>query len=137
MLEELRAPPPRGPLVFELERLRDTYRGLGLTVDLVLDDAVAVVDDAHAAVFVDSAKEALTNAVRHGRASEATVAVRVAADSVALDVFDNGGGSVDDVREGFGLQGMRERAAACGGDVVVAGYDEGLRLTVTLPRGVR
>lgn len=153
MLEELRAPPVRGPLVLELERLRDEYRTLGLRVDLVIDDdAGAAVDAACADVLVGSVREALTNALRHGGASEATVALRVDDDAVALDVLDNGGAAeatavsskgVRAVRseakkpsggEGFGLLGIRERAAAVGGDVVVGAYEEGVRLTVTVPR---
>lgn len=136
MLHELREPPARGPLLAELERLRTEYAELGLTVDLVVDDGgqSVVPEPAQVDVLVSSAREALTNAVRHGKASEATVSVHAEPLVIELLIMDNGGGRADAVREGYGLLGIRERAEGLGGSAELGDYEEGLRLSVTLPR---
>ncbi|MDP2343093.1 MAG: histidine kinase [Deltaproteobacteria bacterium] len=136
MLEELRAPSARGPLATELERLRGEYGALGLVVDVVIDDdgaAAIELDPARIEVIMASAREALTNSLRHGGASEATVDVRLQPALTTLNVLDNGVGRAADVREGYGLLGIRERVAGLGGEVAVSDYEEGLRLTVRLP----
>jgi two-component system sensor histidine kinase UhpB len=61
------------------------------------------------------AQEALTNALRHAGAREATVSLRLAGDAIVLAVCDDGRGLVERTGEGGlrregGLRGMRERA---------------------------
>jgi signal transduction histidine kinase len=64
-------------------------------------------------------QEALTNVMRHAAASSAIVRLRIEADSLHIDVTDDGTGAAEDAHSGggHGLRGMRERAAALGGDV--------------------
>ncbi len=135
MLDELRTPPTRGPLTDELERLRVDYRDHGLSVDLLIDTGTdVVIDTAHTDALVGCAREALTNAVRHARASEATISVHADINHLTLSVLDNGGGSIGTVREGNGLKGIRERLANVGGQLEMSDYGEGLRLTAVIPR---
>lgn len=136
MLDELRDPPAQGPLIEELERLRVEYSGLGLTVDLLIDEMVLTVRPSpeQVSALVASTREALTNAVRHGRATEATVSVYAEPLIIELKVMDNGGGRVANAREGYGLLGIRERVEALGGTAQLSDYDEGMRLSIILPR---
>jgi signal transduction histidine kinase len=60
-------------------------------------------------------QEALTNVLRHARASSVTVRVRAEGDAVELEVRDDGTGAGGSGGAGHGLGGMRERAAALGG----------------------
>ncbi|HUQ58812.1 sensor histidine kinase [Lentzea sp.] len=60
-------------------------------------------------------QESLTNATRHARARAVSVRVRWQRRTVAVDVVDDGRGPAGG--DGFGLLGMRERVAACGGSV--------------------
>ena len=138
MLESLRTPSEPAALDRELERLREEYAQLGLAIDVVIDQDAAdpQLELAYIEVLVASAREALTNAVRHGGAREATLAVTIAARRLALEVWDDGGGRVADVREGYGLLGIRERVEGVGGSVRLDDYDAGLRLTISVPRGV-
>ena len=86
-------------------------------------------------------REAVTNVVRHARASTCTVRLAAAEARVVLEVEDDGCGGV--LREGSGLAGMRERIAALGGAVerrsgaggmgVVGGAGSGTLLRVTVP----
>ncbi|MET0238149.1 MAG: histidine kinase [Kibdelosporangium sp.] len=58
-------------------------------------------------------QESLTNAMRHASAKSIRVRLRWQDRTLAVDVVDDGRGSSGG--QGFGLLGMRERVAACGG----------------------
>jgi len=60
-------------------------------------------------------QEALTNVLRHARATSVRVLVRADADAVDIEVRDDGTGGGGSGGAGQGLRGVRERAAALGG----------------------
>ena len=61
-------------------------------------------------------QEALTNALKHAGDARASVCVRYGADSLELEIIDDGGGAPASVAGGgHGLVGMRERVALYGG----------------------
>lgn len=64
--------------------------------------------------------EALTNAVRHARASRVEVRLAGLPDGLRVEVLDDGVGMAEDVQAGVGLLSMRERAAELGGRVEVS-----------------
>jgi signal transduction histidine kinase len=71
-------------------------------------------------------QEALTNVVKHARASEVRVSVIAHDDQVDAEVQDNGVGFDTEARtEGFGLAGMRERIYLAGGTVEVRSDESG------------
>jgi two-component system sensor histidine kinase UhpB len=65
------------------------------------------------------AQEALTNAMRHSRATEVNVSLSRENDELVLTVADNGEGLPEQVREGGGLTGMRERAMLIGAALTI------------------
>jgi len=61
-------------------------------------------------------QEALTNALKHAGEAHASVRVHYGADSLELEIVDDGGGAAAPVSSGgHGLVGMRERVALYGG----------------------
>lgn len=68
--------------------------------------------------------EALTNVARHSSATRASVAVVRAGDRLVVEVRDDGIGGADASR-GTGLQGLRDRVAAVGGNMHVISPDGG------------
>jgi signal transduction histidine kinase len=82
-------------------------------------------------------QELLTNVLRHARASRVDVRLTCASPHLRLEVRDNGCGfQVNGVggNQRFGLLGMRERAQALGGDVVIMSeIGKGTEITVLLP----
>jgi signal transduction histidine kinase len=82
-----------------------------------------------------AAQEAVTNARRHGQADHVTVTVTFGAADTRLVVTDDGRGFDPAVpRRGFGLLGLRERAALLGGTVTVdSAPGTGTRVSVILP----
>ena len=83
-------------------------------------------------------QEALTNVLRHSGATEAAVQLRLRKDFVELQVRDNGCGLPPErSRSGLGIVGMRERAHALGGMLLVEGGPQGgTTVTLRLPREV-
>jgi signal transduction histidine kinase len=59
-------------------------------------------------------QESMTNAVRHGKADEMKIVIKYEKDVIRFSITDNGVGC-DDVCEGYGLKGMRERVSLLGG----------------------
>lgn len=82
-------------------------------------------------------QEALTNAQRHGHASEALVRVEAGDGGVSVEVSDDGGGFDPRTRsyEGsYGLEIMAERARMLDGELQLASSPgRGTRVTVRLP----
>ncbi|MET0694227.1 MAG: sensor histidine kinase [Propionibacteriaceae bacterium] len=77
----------------------------------------ALVPDTELVVY-RVAQEALTNAARHSGADTVDLSLSRQGESVALRIADNGHG-VDDLTEGAGIRGMRERAALVGGQLTI------------------
>ncbi len=86
-------------------------------------------------------QEALTNVTRHSKATRVDVAVRRLEKAIILAVEDNGVGFVPQSLSGLrslGLVGMRERALACGGTLLIRGSPgEGTAIVVTIPVAAR
>ncbi len=72
-------------------------------------------DTESAKLFADIAREAVSNAVRHGFASR--IAIRL--ESNKLIITDNGRGASGEIKEGGGLSGMRHRLEQMGGKLTV------------------
>ncbi len=62
-------------------------------------------------------QEGLTNALKHSHASRAEVTLHYAADSLQIEVSDNGHGATPSDGRGHGLIGIRERVRLYGGDM--------------------
>jgi signal transduction histidine kinase len=76
--------------------------------------------------------EALTNVVKHARASQATVRAAVDDGVLTLEVRDDGVGGTD--REGHGLTGIADRVDALGGQLTIQSADgNGTALVARLP----
>lgn len=80
-------------------------------------------------------QEALTNAMRHGRASHVWVHFWIMEDKLELSVQDDGLGSKDIVK-GIGLSGMEERIKHLGGTIRAGNAPEGgFKVLVHIPLG--
>ncbi len=83
------------------------------------------------------AQECLTNAMRHGRASDVRLRVESgqSGGQVAVTIEDDGGGDPSRVSAsaGRGILGMRERVAALGGSLSIGPSARGLRVAARIP----
>jgi signal transduction histidine kinase len=121
------APAPLGPQpgLSDLPRLVDQVRRTGLVVEVRMQDD-GEADPPSLPEAVDLAayrvvQEALTNVIRHARATTVRVTVRRVAGEVGIDVVDDGVGLPDGGPGGGpggggqGIVGMRERVELFGG----------------------
>ncbi|HVM49012.1 MAG TPA: GAF domain-containing protein [Candidatus Acidoferrum sp.] len=80
-------------------------------------------------------QEVLTNALRHAQASEFKARLAFERETIRLDLSDNGKGFDQAGRhDGFGLQGMKERAQEMGGRLTIrSAMNEGTAVSIVLP----
>ena len=84
-------------------------------------------------------QETLTNIAKHAGATRVEVELEADADSVTLQVHDNGRGIAGEdlgKRQAFGILGMQERAHSLGGSASVRRTRNGTAVTVRLPRSM-
>jgi signal transduction histidine kinase len=125
--------PPAG--VADLERLVRAPGGR-LRVDLRLDGDLDALPPAVDAAVYRIVQESVTNAMRHAvDATEVVVQVTGEPQTVRVTVR-NDGARAGRGRDGYGLAGLRERAALLGGQLRAGpDADHGWRVEAELPRG--
>jgi len=107
----------------------------GVTPDYVTPSTpIAVSKEVKTAVY-RIVQEALTNIAKHSEAQRVKIELQSLSQSLRIIVVDDGRGFDPQQNiTGMGLQGMRERAIALDGYVVIASQiDRGCTLTVDLP----
>jgi signal transduction histidine kinase len=112
------------PGLARVDELVANVRAAGLPVALEIEGHRSALPDGIDLSAYRILQEALTNTLKHARATKARVRVRYAADAVELEVTDDGvGGSVGN--GGHGIVGMRERVALFGGRLDAGSQPEG------------
>ncbi|MBI4206055.1 MAG: PAS domain S-box protein [Betaproteobacteria bacterium] len=118
---------------------QEVERRTGIKCEVVSDASVDEldVDPGRATALFRIAQEALTNVVRHSKASHVTIALRNGVDGAELQVKDNGRG-FDTGRSppsrAWGLVGMAERARAFGGEFsITSAAQQGTSVRVLIP----
>jgi signal transduction histidine kinase len=111
-------------------------RHTGIAGDLQVPEEIQPLRRELEVAIYRSVQEALHNIAKHSRASHFCVKLDVASSKVTVLIEDDGVGfSPRTARDrGFGLEGMRERAAALGGSVTVrSGQEKGTRIRLLFP----
>ena len=134
------------PPALELLGLRgaiEAYaRSLGEHQDIeikvqALDDIRGALDDEAEIATYRIVQEALSNVIRHSRATRATVTLKRAADGVVVSIEDNGVGFATEPTlrspRSLGLFGMQERASYMGGRVEIRSGSSGTTVEVQIP----
>ena len=143
-----RQPPDTAPLpsVSQLGPVLDQVREAGISLDLRVEGSPARLAPGIDLAAYRIVQEALTNTVRHSGADEAAVTFRYEPGYLTVSVTDTGhgpataawpqrtGGPLTQRSGGFGLVGMAERVASCGGSLTVGpGRAGGFAVTARLP----
>ncbi len=119
----------RGSLLDALEGLAMYASGLyGARITFVSDLHVSVdIDPAQANHLYRIAQEAVTNAVRHGRADRVRIELRITDGELCLTITDDGRGLPEDAMDqpGLGLKIMRYRASVIGASLTVERMEAG------------
>jgi signal transduction histidine kinase len=118
-----------------VDAVAEFTRGLGdaLDVRLALPREPVTLPAAVEVATYRIVTEAVTNVVRHAKASRCWLTIETGS-NVVIDVVDDGIGITGRQPDGVGLAAMRERAAELGGSVRVLPHDpHGTRVHVQLP----
>jgi signal transduction histidine kinase len=132
----------RTPIEADL-RLRSSLKRLtiyfeeatSLTVHQVLPKTMPELPDSHRLGLFRAAQEALTNVQRHANATQVWLVLTASDSAITLLISDDGQGvALTGEESGFGLKGLRERAAQLGGELHLEPRSGGgTQLTFRLP----
>ena len=115
----LRDPRQTPPLQEVLHTLAEETSAAGVATRLAVSGAQRPLPDETREALYRAAQEGLTNVRKHARATRAELVLEYTDAAVRLEVRDDGTGTIDGGAPGFGLVGLRERAAHVGGQLHV------------------
>lgn len=103
--------------------IQETCTRAGLTCSLSTSMGKTPLNEECSLAIFRICQEALTNVVRHARASRVEVNLTVAGDRIEIRVTDDGVGISHAEKDGsLGLLGLQERAERLGGSVTIEGH---------------
>jgi len=115
--------------------VEDVAGRAGIQCKLELNPGSELAEPARTAVF-RIVQEAVTNTVRHAKASRLRVSARASGGELEIRVADDGCGipAAELARpDAFGLAGMQERARACCGRIVIEPAKRGTQVLLRVP----
>jgi signal transduction histidine kinase len=123
------------PGLARLDGLIEQVRAAGLAVELTVEGSPYELPPGVDLSAYRIVQEALTNTLKHARASRVSVLVRYGAAVLELEIVDDGLGATPEATErGHGIIGMRERAALIGADLHVGpAQDGGFAVNARIP----
>ena len=122
----------RGAAIRKMIRLFQESTGIGVTYNVGNTPGTWTKGLDYA--FYRIIQEGLVNSVKHGKASRIDVSFWQTETDLVLNISDNGAGlPEDDLNDGIGLQGMRERLLRFGGTLEAQSSAHGFALAVRVP----
>ncbi len=120
-------------------RMVEQRSGIKFIVDNVPEDVV--IEKEHAIAIYRIFQEAITNTIRHSRATSVEVSMIENDNIIELEVRDNGKGITEQEiidSNSFGIIGIRERVNFCGGEFEIKGLNnKGTLIKVKIPKKQR
>ncbi|WP_456277029.1 sensor histidine kinase [Bacillus sp. AK128] len=108
----------------------------GTSVTVSTESVTSYIPESVKLALLRCMQESLTNAKKHGNASEVFIELKIKENFLILTVQDNGSGS-DHVEDGFGIEGMRERIETLrGGFHITSKLGKGTAVSCSVPLGV-
>ena len=110
--------------------------GTGISIRNAIED-VTVSDEAYR-FLCNTLKEGISNGLRHGGATAFWFELRTNGKMIEFLLSDNGSGmDLNELKEGLGLFGMKDRAEKLGGKMVLSSEkDEGFEIYLSIPKTV-
>lgn len=112
--------------------LNDIYLDTGFDVRSIISSKVHLLP-LQTGILLSATKECVTNAIKHGKATQADILIQEYNEQLQFTFTDNGVGS-SDIKLGSGLSIMRERIQSVGGRIEVeSSYGEGFTVSLIIP----
>ncbi len=115
-----------------VQMAREFQAATGVTVQINYGNVPFSLGPVVDAMIYRLIQQGLTNAFRHGKADHVRVNLWRADSEIRVTVSDNGQGG-EELKEGMGMQGMRERLATVGGSVEARSRPNGFELSAAIP----
>ena len=121
-------------LIKALDSLFSDYRKSGMEIEFLVSGLNDILlQDEHSGVIFRICQEALTNSLRHGKASQVDIMIRCCDGWLKLFIIDNGYGCAQ-INKGIGLVGMEERITSLQGRIAYGSDGEsGFNIHVEIP----
>ena len=121
----------------ELEQIKAILQAANIELEIEQEASASSLSPIEQNILGMCLREAVTNVVKHSKATQCTVSVLESQGELILKVEDNGIGLEDQNNDGNGIRGMKERIALIDGFVELDTINPGTLLTVKVPVVIR
>lgn len=121
----------------ELEQIKAILQAANVELEIKQETSASSLSPIEQNILGMCLREAVTNVVKHSKATRCIVSVRELQGELILTVEDNGIGLADQNHDGNGIRGMKERIALIDGFVELGTINPGTLLTVKVPVVIR
>lgn len=121
----------------ELEQIKAILQAANIELEIKQETSASLLSPIEQNILGMCLREAVTNVVKHSKATRCIVSVRELQGELILTVEDNGIGLADQNHDGNGIRGMKERIALIDGFVELGTINPGTLLTVKVPVVIR
>ncbi|OFD70659.1 MULTISPECIES: sensor histidine kinase [Bacillus cereus group] len=121
----------------ELEQIKAILQAANIELEVKQEASASSLSPIEKNILGMCLREAVTNVVKHSKATRCAVAVLESQGELILTVEDNGIGLADQNQDGNGIRGMKERIALIDGFVELNTINPGTLLTVKVPVVIR
>lgn len=121
----------------ELEQIKAILQAANIELEIEQEASASSLSPIEQNILGMCLREAVTNVVKHSKATQCTVSVLESQGELILKVEDNGIGLEDQSNDGNGIRGMKERIALIDGFVELNTMHPGTLLKVKVPVVIR
>ncbi|PRT33588.1 sensor histidine kinase [Bacillus wiedmannii] len=121
----------------ELEQIKAILQAATIELEIKQETSASSLSPIEQNILGMCLREAVTNVVKHSKATRCTVSVLESQGELILAVEDNGVGLADQNHDGNGIRGMKERIALIDGFVELGTINPGTLLIVKVPVVIR
>ncbi|WP_318582259.1 sensor histidine kinase [Bacillus paranthracis] len=121
----------------ELEQIKAILQAANIELEIKQETSASLLSPIEQNILGMCLREAVTNVVKHSKATHCTVSLLESQGELILTVKDNGIGLADQNHDGNGIRGMKERIALIDGFVELGTINPGTLLTVKVPVVIR
>lgn len=121
----------------ELEQIKAILQAANIELEIKQETSASSLSPIEQNILGMCLREAVTNVVKHSKATRCTVSLLESQGELILTVKDNGIGLADQNHDGNGIRGMKERIALIDGFVELGTINPGTLLTVKVPVVIR
>lgn len=121
----------------ELEQIKAILQAANIELEIKQETSASLLSPIEQNILGMCLREAVTNVVKHSKATHCTVSLLESQGELILTVKDNGIGLANQNHDGNGIRGMKERIALIDGFVELGTINPGTLLTVKVPVVIR